>query len=89
MLINWLATTSTKIDLSSDTSFWDILTNPNIVTLTKKGKILGKIPLPISLFTYYSLKVKFVPFLKSEPATIPRKRKTIKWATKPPIKKKK
>ena len=47
---------------------------------------MGKNPLPISLFTCYSLKVKLVPFLKSQPATIPCKRKTIKWATKPPIK---
>ena len=53
------------MDLSSDTSFWDIITNPDRVTLTKKGKMLGKFPLPISLFTYYSLKIKFVPFLKS------------------------
>ena len=26
--------------------------------------MLGKNPLPISLFTYYSLKIKFVPFQK-------------------------
>ena len=50
---------------------------------------MGNNPLPITLFTYYSLNIKFVPFLKSKPATIPRKRKTIKWATKPPIKKEK
>ena len=31
-----------------------ILTNPDGVTLTKKGNILGKNPLPISLFTYYN-----------------------------------
>ena len=54
-----------NLDLSSNTSFRDILTNPDRVTLTKKGKILGKIPLTISLFTYYSLKTKFVPYLKS------------------------
>jgi len=35
---------------------------------------LGKNPLPISPFTYYYLKIKFVPFLKSQPATIPCKR---------------
>ena len=35
----------------------DILTNPVRVTLTKKGNILGKNPLPVSLFTYYSLKI--------------------------------
>ena len=55
---------SNNVSLSSDTSFWDILTNPDSYT-HKKGKILGKIPLPISLFTYYSLKINFVPFLKS------------------------
>ena len=44
-------------------------------------------PLPISLFTFYSLKARFVPFLKGWPATIPCKRKTIKWATKLLIKK--
>ena len=35
----------------------DILTNPVRVTLTKKGNILGKNPLPVSMFTYYSLKI--------------------------------
>ena len=35
----------------------DILTNPVRVTLTKKGNILGKNPLPVSTFTYYSLKI--------------------------------
>ena len=54
----------------------------------KKGNILRKNPLPVSLFTYYSLKIIFVPFLKSWPATIPCKSKTIKWATKLLIKKK-
>ena len=39
----------------------DILTNPVRVTLTEKGKILGKNPLPVSLFTYYSLRINF-PF---------------------------
>ena len=44
----------------------DILTNPVRVTLTKINvNILGKNPLGISLFTYYSLKIKFAPFLKS------------------------
>ena len=51
----------------------DILTNPVRVTLTKKGNIVGKNPLPVSLFTYYSLKIKFSPFLKCQPATIPCK----------------
>ena len=51
----------------------DILTNPVRVTLTKKGYIVGKNPLPVSLFTYYSLKIKFSPFLKCQPATIPCK----------------
>ena len=40
---------------------------------SQKRNILGKNPLPISLFTYYYLKIKFVPFLKSQPATIPCK----------------
>ena len=48
---------------------------------------MGKNPLPISPFTYISLKIKFVPFLKSSPATIPCKRKMIKVATKLLIKK--
>ena len=63
-LMNWYATTLAKIDLSSDTSFWIfwlILTELH----SQKGNILRKNPLPISLFTYYSLKIKFVPFLKS------------------------
>ena len=51
----------------------DILTNPVRYTLTKKGNIVGKNPLPVSLFTYYSLKIKFSPFLKCQPATIPCK----------------
>ena len=44
--------------------FLDILTNPVRVTLTKRGIILGKNQLLILLFTYYSLKIKFAPFLK-------------------------
>ena len=68
----------------------DILTNPGRVTLThKKGIILGKNPLPILLFQYYPLKIKFVSFLQSWSATIQCKRKTIKGATKPPTKKEK
>ena len=71
----------------------DILTKPrqSYTPKIKKGNILGKNPLPISLFsTYYSvLKIKFVPFPKSQPATIPCKIKTIKWVTKAPIKKEK
>ena len=51
----------------------DILTNAVRVTLTKKGNIVGKNPPPVSLFTYYSLKIKFSPFLKCQPATIPCK----------------
>ena len=51
----------------------DILTNPVRVTLTKRGNIVGKNPPPVSLFTYYSLKIKFSPFLKCQPATIPCK----------------
>ena len=42
-----------------------ILTNPVRVTLTRNGNIFGKNPRPISLLTYYSLKIKFAPFLKS------------------------
>lgn len=52
----------------------DILTNPDIVTLKKKGNILGRNPLPILLFTYDALNIKFVPFLKSWQATIPSKK---------------
>ena len=66
-----------KINLSTDTSF-SILTELH----SQKSNILEKNPLLISLFTYYSLKIKFVTFLISEPATIPCKRKTIKWTTK-------
>ena len=33
----------------------DVLTNPVRVTLTKKGNILGKNPLPISLFLHTTL----------------------------------
>ena len=47
----------------------DILTKPrqSYTPKIKKGNILGKNPLPISLFsTYYAvLKIKFVPFPKS------------------------
>ena len=43
----------------------DFPTNPERVTLTKKVIFWGKKPMPISLFTYYSLKIKFIPFLKS------------------------
>ena len=35
-------------------------TNPVRVTLTKKGTILGENPLPVSLFTYYSLKINLL-----------------------------
>ena len=70
-------------NVSKDRSFqryliFHILTKPDRVTLPQKGNILGKNPLPILLFTYYSLKIKFVPFLESQPATIPCKRKTTK-----------
>ena len=41
----------------------DILTNPVRLTLTKKGNISGKNPLPVLLFTYYSLKLN-CPFSK-------------------------
>ena len=44
--------------------FLDILTNPVRVTLTKRGIILGKNRLLILLFTYYSVKIKFAPFVK-------------------------
>ena len=52
----------------------DLLTNPDILTLKKKGNILGRNLLPILLFTYDSLNIKFVPFLKSLPAPIPSKK---------------
>ena len=55
-----------------------ILTNSNRVQHTKKGEN----PLLILPFTYYSLKIKFVPFLKSWPVTIPCKGKTINWTAK-------
>ena len=41
---------------------WIRFCNPDRVTLTKKGNILEKNPLPISLFIHTA---KFVPFLKS------------------------
>ena len=47
----------------------DILTNPDRVTLTKKGNSLGKNPLQISLLTYNSLKIKFVLFLTLDEKT--------------------
>ena len=37
-----------KIDLSTDTSFWQVVTELH----WKKSNILGKNPLPISLFNY-------------------------------------
>ena len=49
---------------------------------------MGKNPLLISLFFYDYLQIKFVSFLKVWPATIPCKRKTIKWATTLDIRKK-
>ena len=57
-------------NVSKDKSFQgylvlDILTNPDRVTLAKKGNILGKNPFPISLFAYYYLKIEFFPFLKN------------------------
>ena len=58
------------------------------VTHKKPSNILEKTPLLISLFFYYCLQIKFVSFLKVWPATIPCKRKTIKWATTLDIKKK-
>ena len=48
----------------------------------KKKQHFGENTLPISLFTYYSLKIKFLPFLKSWPVAILCKRKTIKWVAK-------
>ena len=66
----------------------DILTNPNRVTVTKNVKFWGKIHGPFHCLPTTSLKIIFVPFLKSWPATIPCKRKKIKWATKLLIEKK-
>ena len=64
---------SAKTDLFKNISFWIFW--PILKELhSQKRNILGKNPLPISLFTYYYLKIKFVPFLKSQPATIPCKR---------------
>ena len=59
----------------------DVLTNPVSYT-HEKGNILGKNPRQFRMFTYFSLKIKFAPFLKSKPATIPWKGRRIKWATK-------
>ena len=44
--------------------------------------------MPNSLFTYYFLKTKFVPFLKSWPATVSCKKKDSKVGKKMLIKKK-
>ena len=63
----------------------DILTNPVRVTLNKKGNILGKNPLPVSLFTYYSLSCPFPKKLASHNLVLS---KDIKWATKLLINKK-
>ena len=43
----------------------NILTNPVRVTLTKKVTFWGKIHCQFHCFTYYSLKIKSAPFLKS------------------------
>ena len=43
----------------------DILKNPVKITLTKKGNSLGNNPLPVSLFTYYSLSSPFPKKLAS------------------------
>ena len=48
----------------------EILTNPARATHKKPTNILRKNTLPISLFTDCSLQIKFLPFLKSWPATI-------------------
>ena len=80
----WLSVQVNKLvgnNVSKDRSFlqylvWDILTNPDRVTLAKTGNKAN-----FALLTYYSLKIKFVPFLTSQPTTIPGKRKAIKQAT--------
>ena len=48
----------------------------------------GKSIANFAVFLYYSLEIKFVPFLKSEQATIPGKRKLIELATKLLLKRK-
>ena len=42
--------------------------------------------MPIFVFNYYSLQIKLVPFLESQPATIHEKN-AIKWASKLSVKK--
>ena len=60
--------------ISEDRSFhWyliqQILTTPEQATFGEKN------PLPILLFTYYSLQIKFVPLLERKPAKISCKNK--------------
>ena len=45
--------------------FLEILTNPARVTHKKPTNILRKNTLPISLFTDYSLQIKFLPYQES------------------------
>ena len=54
----------------------------------KTSNILGKNPLPILLFTYYALQIKFLSLLEKKPAKISCERKMIKWARKLAIKRK-
>ena len=79
-------------NVSKDRSFQQYLArfgnSADRVTHKKPSNILGKNSLLISLFSYYYLQIKFVSFLRVWPATIPCKRKTIKWATTLDIKKK-
>ena len=65
-----------------------ILTNPDRAILTKKQHF-GENPLPISLFTILLIEHWICPFPKKLARQKSMKWKTIKWATKPPIKKEK
>ena len=76
-------------NVSKDRCFQQYLVFEILLSYTQKpSNILGKNPLLISLFFYDYLQIKFVSFLKVWPATIPFRRKTIKWATTLDIKKK-
>ena len=63
-LINWLATTSTKINLSSDTSFWIFWPILTELHSQKKVTFCGKIHYQFRCL-HPTLKIKFFPFLKS------------------------
>ena len=84
---------SVSNNVSIDRSFQrylvlDILTNPDRAILTKKQHF-GENPLPISLFTILLIEYWICTFPKKLARQKSMKWKTIKWATKPPIKKEK